>query len=79
MTTNDIGRLTNISCRAGVGTGGSIPDRGVCGRRRRTTGSQNLLIRASGPALAAFGVGGTLPDPELQLNSSSALLDTNNR
>lgn len=78
VTTNDIGRLTNISCRAGVGTGGNILIAGFAVGGGGTTGSQNLLIRASGPALAAFGVGGTLPDPELQLNSSSALLDTNN-
>jgi beta-glucanase (GH16 family) len=71
--------LLNISSRAFVGTGGFAAFGGfVIG------GSipENVLIRASGPALASFGVAGTLPDPELQLNRSnsdgtSTLLQTN--
>jgi hypothetical protein len=34
--------------------------------------SKTVLIRASGPALAAFGASGTLPDPLLQLLQSNA-------
>jgi hypothetical protein len=40
--------------------------------------SKTVLIRASRPALAAFGVSGTLPDPMLSLYSGSTLLDSNN-
>jgi hypothetical protein len=38
-----------------------------------------VLIRASGPALAAFSVTGLLPDPELQLfDSSGKVIASNN-
>src|SRR5208282_888066 len=41
------------------------------------TTSRTVLIRASGPALAAYGVAGAIPDPELQLYSGSTLLGSN--
>ncbi len=63
-------RLTNISARAQAGTGGNILVAGfvIGGSTART-----VLIRASGPALAAapFSLTGTLPDPELQLYESN--------
>jgi hypothetical protein len=71
--------LLNISSRAFVGTGSNASFGGfVIGGSVPET----VLIRASGPALAAFGVAGTLPDPQLQLNRSnsdgtSTLLQTN--
>ncbi len=71
--------LSNISSRVYVETGGNAAFGGfvISG-----TTPQTVLIRASGPALASFGVSGTLPDPELQLNRSnsdgtSTLLETN--
>jgi hypothetical protein len=36
-----------------------------------------VLVRASGPALAQFGVTSLLPDPKLVLNSPSGILATN--
>ncbi len=57
-------RLTNLSARTQVGTGadalfvGFIVDGNV---------PRKLLIRAVGPTLGAFGVGGTLADPVLEL------------
>jgi hypothetical protein len=42
-----------------------------------TNGSKPILIRAAGPALAGFGLGGTLADPVLTLHSGSAVLDFN--
>ena len=39
--------------------------------------SKTVLIRASGPALNAFGVPGILADPQLSLYSGSALLGSN--
>jgi hypothetical protein len=77
-STTDLGRLINISCRAQVGTGGNILIAGFVVGGQGTSGSEPLLIRGSGPALAAFGVGGTLPDPQLQLYSGSTVLGTNN-
>jgi hypothetical protein len=76
--TTDLGRLVNISCRAQVGTGGSILIAGFAVGGAGTSGTESLLIRGSGPALAPFGVAGTLPDPQLQLFSGSTVLGTDN-
>ena len=76
--TADIGRLGNISCRASVGTGGNILIAGYTVGGEGTSGAENLLVRASGPALTQLGVTGTLPDPQLQLYSGSTVLGTNN-
>jgi glycogen operon protein len=81
-TTNP-GRLINISCRAQVGTGANILIAGFVVGGAGTSGTESLLIRGSGPALTAFGVSGSLPDPELELyqsntNGTSTLLQTNN-
>jgi sugar lactone lactonase YvrE len=70
-------RLTNISARSHVGSGGSILIAGfvIAGATPKT-----VLIRASGPALVPFGLTGTLPDPELAVFGSapgSAALATN--
>ncbi len=75
--TSNIGRLINISCRAGVGTGGNILIAGYVIGGQGTSGTLPILVRASGPALVPFGVGGTLPDPELKLYSASTQLATN--
>jgi hypothetical protein len=75
--TSDIGRLVNISCRVGVGTGGNILIAGFSVGGAGTSGSETVLARASGPALDQFGVTGTLPDPQLQLFSGSTVLATN--
>src|SRR5271165_2494634 len=76
--TADPGRLVNISCRAGVGTGANLLIAGFAVGGQGTAGKEPLLIRGSGPALASFGVPGTLPDPQLQLfNSAPVVLDIN--
>jgi hypothetical protein len=77
-TTKDIGRLINISCRAQVGTASNILIAGFVVGGQGTTGSESILARGSGPALVPYGVTGTLPDPQLQLYSTSAVLGTNN-
>jgi probable HAF family extracellular repeat protein len=74
------GRLTNVSCRAQVGSGGGILIAGFVVGGAGTTGSDAILLRASGPALAPFNVPGTLSDPQLQLisiSSGSSLIATN--
>jgi hypothetical protein len=68
-------RLINISSRAVVGTGANVLIAGIVvgGSTAKT-----VLIRASGPALAGFGVPGALPDPQLTLsNSSGTAIATN--
>lgn len=77
-TTSDPGRLVNLSCRAQVGAGGNILIAGFAVGGLGTSGSEALLVRGSGPALTAFGVSGTLPDPQLQLFSGGKVLGTNN-
>ena len=67
--------LINIATRAQVGTGGNILIPGfVIGG----SGSEELLIRADGPALTQFGVGGALAQPSLSVfNSAGAVIATN--
>jgi hypothetical protein len=72
-------RLVNISARVQVGTGGKIL---IAGFVIGGSTSKTVLIRASGPALAPFGVSGTLPDPSLKIyrsnpDQTSTLLETN--
>jgi hypothetical protein len=57
-------RLTNVSARSTVGTGGAIL---IAGFTLSGAGPRRLLIRAVGPTLATFGVDGALADPRLDL------------
>ena len=59
--------FVNISARSQVGTGSGIL---IAGFNLSGNGPRTLLIRAVGPALAAFGVGGVLADPRLDLFAS---------
>lgn len=68
----DPGRLVNLSCRSLVGTGASVLIAGFVVGGGGTSGSESLLVRASGPALAPFGVAGYLPDPDLTLMNSGS-------
>ncbi len=80
VTTSNPGHLINLSARAEVGTGGNIVFGGFAIGPLGTPATLPMLIRASGPAIAAapFNVPGTLPDPQLQLfNSSNVVLLTN--
>ena len=68
-------RLVNLSTRAQVGTGSSVLIAGfVIGGNTSVT----LLIRASGPAIAAapFNVAGTLADPRIELHQTVGGADT---
>ncbi len=66
--------LVNASTRAFVGVGEQvlIPGFVVVGE-----GMIKLLVRAVGPSLAAFGVGGTLTDPQMILFSGTTSLASN--
>lgn len=69
-------RLVNISARNQVGTGDNIL---IVGFVLAGEGSRNVLIRAVGPQLAAFGVTGTLADPRLEVfrGSTSVAINDN--
>jgi hypothetical protein len=60
-------RLTNISARTQVGTGGDIL---IAGFVIGGGSSKTVLIRAAGPALSAFDVSGFLTDPKLEIYAS---------
>ncbi len=64
LAPNGTARLINLSARAfsGAGEQTAIVGFGVGG-----PASQRMLVRASGPALAAFGVPGALADPQLRV------------
>jgi hypothetical protein len=78
VTTTAVGHMVNISARSQVGTGSNIIFGGFAVGPLNTPGSLDVLVRASGPALTAFGVPGTLPDPQLQLFDSAGNLDASN-
>ncbi len=67
------GRLVNISTRSLVGAGDNVQIGGFV----ITGGPKQLVIRAAGPALAAFAVSGYLPDPVLIVYSGSTAIAQN--
>jgi hypothetical protein len=67
--------LANLSARAYVGSGSNTM---VAGFVISGSTSQTILIRASGPALTAFGVSNVIPQPGLTLFNSSQVAITSN-
>jgi hypothetical protein len=67
-------RLTNVSARTRVGTGGDIL---IAGFTVAGVTSRTMLLRAVGPSLAAFGVAGALADPQLALFRGETRLSEN--
>jgi hypothetical protein len=68
-------RLGNVSARNRVGTGDDIL---IAGFTVDGTGSLPLLIRAVGPKLTAFGVGGVLANPKLEIYNGAGVKVTEN-
>jgi uncharacterized protein (DUF1800 family) len=66
--------LSNLSTRAQVGTGGNIL---ITGFNIGPGGSKTVLVRASGPALAGFGVPGAMANPRLELFAGSTKIAEN--
>lgn len=67
-------RLVNLSARNRVGTGADVL---IAGFYINGTGTQRVLIRATGPALTAFGVPGVLADPKLEVNDRAVRIAEN--
>ena len=67
--------LTNISVRAQVGTGGNIL---IPGFVVEGSGTENVLIRCAGPALATYGVVGPLAIPSLGLFDAAGTMVASN-
>jgi hypothetical protein len=77
VATGGSSRLINVSTRGYVPAGGALTPGFVL----QGTASKSLVIRAVGPTLGAFGVGGTLADPVLDvipLGSSIAAASNDN-
>lgn len=68
------GRLINVATRGFVGTGEDIMIAGVVVESDRP---KTLLVRAVGPSLAAFGVGGLLANPRLRVFRDGELIAEN--
>ncbi len=62
-------RLYNLSTRAQVGTGSNILIPGLV--VSPGAGTRRLLIRAAGPTLTSFGVGGALADPTILVTNAA--------
>lgn len=71
---NPATRLTNLSARAQVGTGGDVL---IAGFVIGGEGDRTVLLRAVGPGLSAFGVTGFLSDPRLDVYRGTTLLQSN--
>jgi hypothetical protein len=67
-------RPANISVRTNVATGATV----IPGFFVQGTGTKRVLIRAVGPGLAAFGLGGTMADPKFELFQGSTKIAENN-
>lgn len=68
------GTLINVATRAFVGTGDEVLIGGFVVRGGEP---KTVLVRAAGPALAAFGVAGALTDPVLRIFSGASLAAEN--
>jgi hypothetical protein len=68
-------KLVNVSARGFAGVGSAVQ---IVGFTVSGTATKTVLIRASGPALAAFGVTGALADPVVVLfDGANRLVATN--
>lgn len=68
-------RLVNVSCNTTLPTGGTL----TAGFTVGGVTNKTVLIRASGPTLAGFGLTGTMADPQIvvQASGSSSILASN--
>lgn len=68
-------RLVNLSARAKAGAGAETL---IAGFVLAGEGRNRVLVRAVGPALAAFGVPGAMADPQLELLQNGVSVGYNN-
>lgn len=76
-TTNDLGRLTNLSVLTDITSTTTSFTVGTVVGGTGTNGDKALVVRAVGPSLGAFGVPGTIPDPKLELFFGQKVVATN--
>lgn len=73
VATTNVGRLINLSVNATAGKAQLL----TLGFVIRGAGPETLLLRATGPALTAFGVSAPLADPTLALLSGQTVIAAN--
>ncbi len=71
------GRLVNMSIRTGAGTGDATLIVGLGLGGAGTSGNKAVLLRAVGPTLAGFGVGGALADPVMTVFQGTTQVESN--
>jgi hypothetical protein len=71
---NDAARIVNLSTRATVEPGAPA----ICGFSIQGLVAKRVLLRASGPALGAFGIAGTLANPRLTLTDARGAIVARN-
>ncbi len=74
---NNPGRLVNMSIRTNAGTGDNTLIVGVGLGGAGTSGDKAVLLRAVGPTLGVFGVGGALPDSVMTVFQGSTQIAQN--
>ena len=72
----NVGRLINLSVNTTAGKS-QVLTVGFVSGGSGTTGSENLLVRATGPALAGLGVSNTLADPTLTVLNGQTVVASN--
>jgi len=77
LVTSKPGRLVNLSVLTLDGPGAQMLTLGFVNGGAATSGSQPLLVRASGPTLTGFSVTNVLADPTLALYQGSSVLISN--
>ena len=77
ITSQNPGRLVNLSVLTMDGPGSQLLTIGFVSGGAATLGSEQLLIRATGPALTNFSVANVLADPMLTLYQGSNVIASN--
>ena len=72
------GRIANLSVLSMDGPGSQLLTVGFVTGGAGTSGTQQLLIRGTGPALTAFNVANVLPDPTISVYNSSTVVMASN-
>jgi len=77
ITISPVSRISNLSIRSQIGGNSGPLTVGLTIGGAGTVGAKPLLLRAAGPTLGAFGVDGTLADPQLAMLSGQNVITQN--
>lgn len=77
VSASNAGRIVNLSVRSSAGTGAQTLIVGVVVGGSGVSGSKQALVRAIGPTLTGYGVGGALVDPIMTLYQGTTIVAAN--